>query len=952
MKSTRKLPMNSLLPAGSARRLIFLALISVAGLAQAHSLSGRQELLLNGANWTVVSCEPGEGLKQRAFDEGYPAARALAATVPGDIYWDLERAGKIPPIYEGTNSQKIGWVAAKEWWYRKRFTIPRGWRGRRVWLCFDALDYLGEVWLNGQYLGRHEGQFTSFEFEVTDCARLDGENLLTVRIAPGPLEVLKALAGESGQTIQDAMTRDLAFWKSRTASGWDWGTPLWTMGIWQDVRLIATRGVELKAIAVLPQLHPPYDTAELPIHFDIESKQDRDLQIIARARCLTAKAPVAEKKQTVTINAGTNRIMCDMPIARPQLWWPNGYGGQPLYELTITAIDPRTGDQLDRSAVMFGIRDLQMLANPPAEDNTQYMDFWTPKKDNVWMPEGWSTGVKPIDQSQQQRWLISINGRRIFARGGSWVPADLIYGRPGPAQYEHLIRMAALGQCNAFRYHGVGLIDKPVFYELCDRYGIMLLQEMPHAGRRPLETPQALANEGAQQRQVMRRLMNHPSIVRYGFGNELYIDSTNSSQVAQFKDVCKELDPTRPAVGPDPVTVAQRHGPHWFFIPGEYGVYKTGYPLTDGPGNPNEWSEYGASGASSVETLKRIIPADHLWPIRNGDPFWRWHKALDAYVLNTWLLPENYRHLFGELPDLETEVRASQFVQAEGLRYADQSQRRHEWHRSGCYAWSYNEPWPNAAQGCVVEYYGRPKMAYYYQRDAYAPIDVSAEYDTLAVSAGGPLPATIYVCSDRTTPLDNCKLTAVLMDLEGHGLGASERRLTVQPECASKIGSTELMAPMSAAGKVVLLQVRLRDSNDAVLSCETYVFAVNTPSSATPPPPSAEMPAEALRPLLSAPATQLAITVGKGENQTLHGSPMRVHRVTVTNRGKTPALFVDVSGACPPQECYVEENDFTLLPGESVQTRVLVPSEATAAGAETISAKGWNTAAIAAPLRQ
>ena len=926
--------------------LVFLLLAECArAKAESNSLPGRQELLLSGQDWTVVSREPGDGLKQRAYAEGYPAAQALASTVPGDIYWDLERAGQIPPIFEGTNSQQIGWVASKEWWYRKRFTIPTGWRGHRVWLRFDAVDYLGEFWLNGQHLGRHEGQFTPFEFEVTDSARLDGENLLTVLIEPGPREVLKALPGDSGQSAQDAMTRDLAFWKSRTATGWDWGTPLWTMGIWQDVRLIGTRDVEIKEITVLPRLHPPYDTAELPIQFDIDSRRNRDIQIVARARCLTARAPEARHKQAVAIKAGVNHVTCSMPIARPRLWWPNGYGGQPLYELTITATE--AGARLDRDAVTFGIRDLEMLANPRADDNTQYMDYWATAKDDVWMPQGFSTGVKPIDNSQQPHFLISINGRRIFARGGNWLPADLIYGRPGPAQYEHLIRMAALGHGNAFRVWGGGIIDKPIFYELCDRYGIMLLQEMPHAGRRPLETPQALANDAAQQRQVMRRLMNHPSIARYGFGNELYIDPSTSSQVGQFMDICHELDPTRPAAGPDPVTTAQRHGPHWFSIPGEYGVYNTGYALTDGPGNPNEWSEYGASGASCVETLTRIIPADHLWPIRNGDPYWRWHKGLDAYAGNTWLLPENYRHLFGELPDLATEVRASQFAQAEGLRYADQSQRRHEWHRSGCYAWTFNEPWPNAAHGCVVEYYGRPKMAFYYARGAYAPVDVSAEYDTLAVKAGEPLPATLYLCSDRTTALDHCKLTAILMDLEGRRLDRSERRLSVPPECASKVGKTELTVPMPAAGKLVLLQLWLRDSGNAVLSRETYVFAVNAPQ-------TADLSAQSLRPLLNAPATQLEIAVGAAENQILHGSPMRVQLVTVTNRGQAPALFIDLSAACPPQECYIEDNEFTLLPGESARTRVLFPigSAAARTGPENILAKGWNTAATVAALRK
>ena len=255
----------------------------------------------------------------------------------------------------------------------------------------------------------------------------------------------------------------------------------------------------------------------------------------------------------------------------------------------------------------------------------------------------------------------------------------------------------------------------------------MVWQEIPNAGRRPLETPEVLASSAKQQRRAMPLLTNHPCIVRYGFGNELYVDRNVSSQVAQFEDICRQMHPACPVYGPDPVCDAQRHGPHWFRIPVEYDIYNQAQSLTVGPDNPLEWTEYGASGASSVQTLKRIIPPESLWPIEENDPHWTWHNGFRAYIDNSWLMPEIYRAVFGELPDLETEVRASQFVQAESLRYANQAHRRRKWHRSGCVSWTFNEPWPNAAHGCIVEYYGLPKMVLYYTRASYAPVDASAE---------------------------------------------------------------------------------------------------------------------------------------------------------------------------------------------------------------------------------
>ncbi len=123
--------------------------------------TAHRELLLSGDDWQLVSSTPGQGSSRRAFAAGYPDADAISAIVPGDIHWDLERSGKVPPIFCGTNSQLIGWVAGKEWWYRKQFVTPAGWKGKRVALRFEGVDYLAEVWLNGQPLGQSRGSVHS-----------------------------------------------------------------------------------------------------------------------------------------------------------------------------------------------------------------------------------------------------------------------------------------------------------------------------------------------------------------------------------------------------------------------------------------------------------------------------------------------------------------------------------------------------------------------------------------------------------------------------------------------------------------------------------------------------------------------------------------------------------------------------------------------------------------------
>lgn len=785
---------------------------------RAQSTAGApQELLLSGEDWRIVSFEPGAGVQHRAFEDVYSTRDAIPATVPGDVHWDLERADRIPPIYYGLNSQKIGWVAGKEWWYRKTFVTPAGWRGKTVRLCFDGVDYLTDVWLNGCLLGSHEGQFTPFEFDVTGLLRVAGENVLTVLIHPAPAAVRNAIDAGAGEwPVMEIMRPAYPYWKCMTNAGWDWGAKIITMGIWKDVRLIASEGVCLAEPIVLPQLAPPYDQATLHVRLPLQSDQQRDTKLDYRVRCLTAEEEPVVASRKASLSPGNQQLTFSMEVPHPRLWWPNGYGQQHLYELEVSVLTADGTKTLDRAAATFGIRDLKMLQNPEVPDNVQYVDYDTGPAVTHQLPQ----------PPPERKYLIQINGRRIFARGGNWIPCDLLYGRPRQPFYEHLIRLAAQAHYNLFRVWGGGLIDKPEFFELCDRYGIMLFQEFPNGGVRLPETDAALAITGNEVRQILPLLMNHPSIVRYGGGNEWYRNAENSRQMAQLRTICNEMDPTRPYHDPDPECIAQRHGPHSYEWNQHYRTYNTGYPLTAGPDNPLEWTEYGASGAASVETLERIMPAEHLWPIRSSDPYWTWHKAFGAYGADNWMGSAQYLHLFGDLPDLETTVRCSQFVQAEGLRYANQSMRRHEWHRSACASWTYNEPWPNAAHGCVVEYHGKPKMAYYYSRASYAPVDVSAEYPSLTCQAGVPFPLKLFAVSDHTNLLQRCQLTATAVDVRGREFAREIWRFDLAPETSCQVATFNLKPLEESAGSVVLVQLRLADSEGKELSVETYTFGV------------------------------------------------------------------------------------------------------------------------------
>lgn len=925
-----------------------------------------REYSLSGDNWQIASFEPGQGQARRAFADGYPATEAISATVPGDVHWDLERAGKVPPIYYGLNSQKIGWVAGREWWYRKTFHTPATWQAKTVRLRFEAVDYLTDIWLNGRLLGRHEGQFTPFEFDVTGLLRGNGENVLAVLIHPAPAVVRNAIAAGAGEwPVMGVMRPAYPYWKCMTSAGWDWGAKIITLGIWKDVRLIASEGVCLANPIVLPQLAPPYDRAILNIRLALRSDQPRAAKIRYHARCLTASNEPVLASQMASLGAGDQQLTFSMEIPHPQLWWPNGYGPQPLYELEVSVHAADGSRRLDHATTTLGIRDLKMLQNPEAADNVEYFDYSTAPALTHRLPQ----------PAPERKYLIQINGRRIFARGGNWIPCDLLYGRPRLPTYEHLIRLAAQANFNLFRVWGGGLIDKPEFFELCDRYGIMLFQEFPNGGPRLPETDEGLAITAREVRQLLPLLMSHPCVVRYGGGNEMYLDAKTSRQMAQLRKICNETDPTRPFHDPDPECIAQRHGPHSYEWNQHYRTYNTGSPLTAGPDNPLEWTEYGASGAASVETLQRIMPSEALWPVRGDNPYWIWHKAFQAYGADNWMGSAQYLHLFGELPDLETTVRVSQFVQAEGLRYANQAMRRFKWHRSACAFWTYNEPWPNGAHGCVVEYYGRPKMAYYYTRNAFAPVDVSAEYSSLTCQAEAPFPLKLFVTSDRAEPLRGCRLTATVVDVRGREYDRKDWPLDLGPDTTARVGTFDLKLPKEAVGSVVLVHLQLRDSKGKDLSAQTYTFSVinRAPAEATAglpvaeaeiavvrgsplPSPAQASPAGSLRALLTAPAADLKLSLDAGATSEFGRSSAQRYCAMVENLGKVPALFIKLdSDSADARQCHVADSGFTLLPGEAREVDVFLLNGGTAAneaGPTRLRAKAWNSSEVSQPFQE
>lgn len=799
---------------------VVVVLLLLGCTSKIDKLPEQNELLLSGDDWLLLGLDEGEGIRREMYLKDFPIKTAIPSIVPGDIYADLERVGKLSNLYYGLNARKADWVSAKEWWYRKVFTIPMNWKDKKIRICFDAVDYETEIWLNGHYLGKHEGQFTPFYFEISDKILRNEKNVLTVLIHPVPKAVRETIDKDGFEwNIMREMRSSYSHWKSMTSSGWDWGIGLVSMGIWQDVKLVATDNVYLSNLEVLPQISYPYKEANLTVQINAQSYFNKEMLLECVIHSLTTDDSPIHISKKIYIEKGDQIVKFNAKIEKPNLWWPNGYGEQHLYEVSVCLKDLKSDFSLDLISTTFGIRDLRIVKNPRSSMNASFMDY------NPNYVPGRIVDYKDTI-ALNNNYLMEINGVKIMGMGANWLPVDLLFGRPNKQNYEYLIRLAAESGINLLRVWGGGIVEKKIFFDLCDKYGIMLFYEFPNAGYKLPETKGALQIVEKEVKEILPLLINHPSIVRYGAGNEQYICDSNSKQIALLRRLCNKFDPSRPFYTSDPEVLGQRHGPHGYIYDSHYLTYNSGYPLTPGSDDPNEWTEYGASGLSSLETLKKIIPESHLFPIPDNDPYWIWHNAQNAYGSDNWLASSQYEMLFGKLSTIESTIRCSQFIQAEGIRYANQSMRRNMWHRSSFLSWTYNEPWPNAAHGCLVEYYGKPKMALYYTKKTCNLIDISCVYDNLECSPDKPLNLELWVSNLLQNELKQCRYRWTIFNTKGELMWREERLIDIAALKSNIIGKIEWRPTLDMNGDVALVYVELVDSVNNALADHLYTFGI------------------------------------------------------------------------------------------------------------------------------
>ena len=808
---------------------------------------------LDGDDWTFKGFLDGQWLLEDAVqpDLSDRPGGWRRATVPGSLQHDLWRQGVIPDPYKGLNALAAEWAPQRSWVYRTRFPADEAWQGERARLVFEGLDYGAQVFLNGEELGSHRSQFVPAYFELGDRLEYAGENLLAVVLAPVP-------AGQS----QFGRTSRAREHKTRMNYGWDVCPRLPHLGIWDSVYLEITGLVRLEDVWVRPQLTDDLHQVIVTVSLEVSASERLtcEVEIVLRFGGRT----VAEERFGEIFEPGRSRINFEIQLDQPQLWWPNGHGAQALYEAEVI-LDDGSGEANRRTAG-FGIRRLEWACND------------TPDKT-----------ARP--------YVLQVNGRKIYLKGWNWLPLDALYGVERPEKLEHLLGLARRAGANLLRVWGGGLIEKKNFYDLCDRLGLMVWQEFNLSSsaidRKPPADPSYLEMMHEEAEGIIPRRRNHPSLVLWCGGNELenldFLPLDDSEPVlATLKEVVQHRDPDRlwlptSASGPmpfcgintatnAPFSMHDVHGPwHHQGLTAHYTLFNRSRALLH--------SEFGAEALASLRTLQATFPGRNLASLAD-DPAWRGLGGAG------WLRLEHWREVFGDVADLPTLIRASQLLQAEGVRYAVEANRRRMFENSGSLPWMLNEPYPAVASTAAVEYYGQPKPLYWALARAYAPVSVSARFDSQVWAGQDAFTADIWVSTPAQGAFDDLELSARLISSDGEIHIEQRAHTSCPPNSARHLCRFEAL--LAGVTDVFFLDLEL--AAGASLARNRYIFSHT----------------DNLAPLLGCPETRLEVHQdGTG--------------FTLGNAGDETALFVWLEDARPVDAegfLYPSDNHFCLLPGE------------------------------------
>jgi exo-1,4-beta-D-glucosaminidase len=773
---------------------------------------------------------------------------------------------------------------AVSWWYRTEFSLPAADSGKRFGLNFNGINYRANVWLNGQQVATNDsvaGTFRTYEFDVTAAARPGAKNVLAVEVFPPTAE-------------------DLAL----TWVDWNPAPPDKDMGIWRSVFVTTSGPVAVRYPHVNSQVRLGAEpSAALTVVATLRNSGSE-----AVSGTLEGSIGSVRFAQRVALEAGETRRVTFTPdkfkqlqFAHPKLWWPWELGKSNLYRLTLAF--EMNGVASDRQTMEFGIRQITSKLNASGA-----LEFF-------------------------------VNGEPLLVRGGGWAP-DMMLRFDPKRTADELAYVRDLG-LNTIRLEGK-LIDRD-FFEQADRAGLLVMAgwcccDRWEQWKQWNADDDRIASESL--RSQIRRLRNHASLL-------VWLNGSDNPPIARvermYLEILHSLDWPNPVLSSASARATTVSGPSGVKMTGPYNWVPPAYWYEDvKAGGARGFNTETSPGPAPMprESLARMLPAAHLWPI---DDFWNFHagggrfKTLDVFnrALET---------RYGPAKSLDDYLKKSQVMAYEGERAMYEAFARNRYESTGVIQWMLNNAWPGLIWH-LWDYYLVPVGGYYGVKNANEPVHIQYSYDD----------ASVIVSNRERRPTGLLHATAAVYDLDSSVVYRRQAEVRLGPDAVKKLFA---ILPLPRFSSAYFLRLTLKDAGGRVVSRNFYWLSEKADAWDSAHAHYDWTPATAYADftgLETLARTKLAASATERRE-----GDERVISVTLRNPSSRLAYFVHLrlrraSDGLDAVPVFWSDNDISLLPDERRTLTARIPAAQYGRGVGRgvlLDATGWNVGRFEITVRE
>lgn len=754
----------------------------------------------------------------------------FTCTLPGDIHSALIKEKIIPDPYAGDNETEIQWVGKCDWILERTFTVTKAQLKSTAFFQMSMADTIIDVAINGSEVVKADNAFRLWRCDVSNCLR-EGENTISLHFHSAEAEAIRLSSSLPYpipySTYQISSPHRNLIRKTQCHSGWDWGPCIMAFGVYDDIRIDFVKRGKITSFSPIPQKKEGFWDLFYEFTYDAIEEGEEEF---------TFSLAGSKIKETFPVSKGENHLCLVQEIHGARLWYPNGYGEQPLYKATIASSEEKLSKEV-------GFRTLDVITEEE---------------------EGGGLSFK-----------INVNGIDIWAKGANWIPTDALPARQSDSKYAYLLQAMKSANMNLVRVWGGGQYEKDSFYELCDKNGILVWQDMMFACSMYPATESFLKSVKEEVKYQILRLKSHPSIALWCGNNEdvgaigWYEESRNNRE-RYLQDYIRLNDET---VG----ECVKQYDPSRLFWPsspcGGIGSYQDNWH-SDNRGDMHYWtvwhegkdfeayyeikprfvSEFGYQSFPSIHTLKKFIRSDDL---NLTSPIMERHQKNDN---GNSIIIENITRYFRFPVNLKKLIYLSQLQQMIAIRSAISYYHALKPYNSGTIYWQLNDVYP-CASWSSIDSSGRWKLLHYEMLKLYAPISISAY-----VKEGHYF---IHLINDLQESVTDT-LGILTYDFDGNLVKEEKREVTLSSDEVITVEEGE------AAESDTFKLIRFKDAEETLFFDRYKRLPLKKP--------------------------KIAISAEEdGDNFTL----------TLTS--EKPAFFVSLEHK---QNGFFTENCFTLLPGE------------------------------------